>query len=327
MLFESIKELTRMFSPAGTYNSDPGDKTLAELCGYSNHDRLLIINADDYGLCGSTNTAVKGLLQDGLVSSVSVLAGARGSSEGIQILNDIKASAAVHLALTSEWENPVLGPILPANKIRSLLNGNGHFYAEIKHLYLTADNNEVETECRAQIESALGRGLQLDHLDTHMGALQLRPDFVEIYLKLADEYNLPIRMGSPRLAEMMGMPPSRIDLAKEEGHVFPDNLIYIPMSFTAEQNTRFEAYDFAIRNIPAGVTEVYFHPTLNGEDFRSLQHEYSKHREISYESIRLWDYEYLSSGRLKGLLEREGIKVLNYKKLLDVRRNVLKVTN
>ena len=160
-----------------------------------------------------------------------------------------------------------------------------------------------------------------------MGALQLRPDFVEIYLKIAADYDLPVRMGSPSLAEMMGMPSRRVGRAKGEGHIFPDNLIYIPMSFTPDKETRLEAYDFAIRHIPAGVSEVYFHPTLNGDDFRSLQHEYSKRKDISYESIRLWDYEYLTSGRLAMIIKEQGINVIDYKSLYKVRRNAHKVSN
>jgi predicted glycoside hydrolase/deacetylase ChbG (UPF0249 family) len=325
MLFESIREIIKIFSPAGVYRFQAGDKTLAELCGFSARDRLLIVNADDFGLCESTNLAVRELLQDGIVSSVSLLAGAKGSNNAIKILNDMESPAGIHLALTSEWTTPVLGPVLTYDKVGSLLNTNGQFYSEIEHLYLTAENTEVEAECRAQIESALSRGIVIDHLDSHMGALQLRPDFVEIYLRVAEDYDLPIRMGSPALAEMMGMSSPRLEQAKRAGHVFPDNLIYIPMSFTPDKETRFTAYDFAIRNIPAGITEAYFHPTLNGDDFRSLQHEYSKRKDVSYESIRLWDYEYLSSGRLKNILKEQGIEVLDYRSLLDIRRNKLKV--
>ncbi len=205
MLYETIRDINRVFSAAGTYPAGSGDRTLAEICGYSTQERLLIVNADDFGLCESTNRAIAELLEKGIVKSVSILAGAHGSDEGINLLNGMGLSAGIHLALTSEWTTPVLGPVLPPDKVSSLLNGNDQFYAEIKQLYLTADNAEVEAECRAQIESALGRGLSIDHLDSHMGALQLRPDFVEIYLKIAADYDLPIRMGSPSLAEMMNV--------------------------------------------------------------------------------------------------------------------------
>jgi hypothetical protein len=325
MLFESIKDIVKIFSlPEGNLLKEY-NRTLAQICGYSGDDRLLIVNADDYGLCSSTNRAVAELIDKGVVNSVSMFASAENTDEGLELLGERRHSTGIHLTLTSEWENHVLSPVLPAEKVPSLLNGSSQFYSEIKQLYLTADNDEVASECRAQIECMLDSGITVDHLDTHMGAMQLRPDFVEIYLKLASEYNLPVRMGSKSLAQLMALPAEQLDDARKMGLAFPDNLIYIPMSFTSEKNIRFKAYEYAIRNIPSGITEIYFHPSYNGEDFKALQHEYSKRKDISYESIRLWDYEFLSDGRLSRILEEEKIKLISYADLMKVQREMLKV--
>ncbi len=325
MLFESIKDIVKIFSLPEGNPLDDENRTLAQICGFSGNDRLLIVNADDFGLCSSTNRAVAELIDKGVVNSVSMFASAENTDEGLKLLGEREQSTGIHLTLTSEWENHVLSPVLPAEKVQSLLNGSEQFYSEIKHLYLTADNDEIEAECRAQINRMLDSGIIIDHLDTHMGAMQLRPDFVEIYLKLASEYNLPVRMGSQSLAQLMGLPAEQLDNARTMGLAFPDNLIYIPMSFTPDKEIRFRAYEYAIQNIPSGIAEIYFHPTYNGDDFKALQHEYSKRKDISYESIRLWDYEFLADGCLSRILEEEEIKLISYADLMKVQRETLKV--
>ncbi|HEQ97851.1 MAG TPA: ChbG/HpnK family deacetylase [candidate division Zixibacteria bacterium] len=325
MLFQTVSEITKIFSKPMERPCVSGMRTLAEICGYSRNDKLLIVNADDFGLCSSTNRAVIELIDEGIVSSVSMFASADGTDEGLDMLGQRGGTAGVHLALTSEWENHILAPVLPADEVPSLLNGSGQFYSEIKQLYLVADKDEIEAECRAQIERLRESGLQIDHLDTHMGAMQLRPDLIDIYLKLAAEYELPVRMGSENLARLMGLPVEQLRQARQRRFIFPDNLAYIPMSFTSEKETRFQAYEFAVRNMPAGITEIYFHPSYNGEDFRVLQHEYSKRKDISYESIRLWDCEFLASGRLNRILEEENIKLLSYNELRQAHQALLEV--
>ncbi len=322
MLFESIENLSGLFSAPQKFEMSGQNMTLAELAGYSSQARLMIINADDFGLCSSTNHAVESLIESGQISSVSMFANSDGFEEAVSILKRLKIGCGIHLTLTSEWRENILRPVLPAGKISSLLDGSGHFFSDIRELYAVAKIRDVEAECRAQIEKTAGTGIEIDHLDTHMGAMQLHPEYIRIYLKLASDYHLPIRMGSERLAKLMELPSEFLAKAREERLVFADNLIYIPMSFTKEKEERLAAYEYAAGNIPAGITEIYFHPSLNGDDFRILNHHYSSRKEMSYEAIRLWDYEYLSSGRLTRLLERENIARIDYKILKKIMKDI-----
>ncbi len=322
MLFESREDLKKLYSSSGTYQTDSGPKTLAEILGYDSGARLLIVNADDFGLCESTNRAVEDLFDRNLISSVSLLVGAAEFQQAAKILKKMGLSCSVHLALTSEWTENVIGPISDPQEIQSLVNGDGAFYDDIKDLYLQVNNDEAEKECRAQIEYALVNRLEIDHLDTHMGVMQLRPDFVDIYINLAAERALPLRMGSANLARMMSLPAEQLETARSRGVLFPDNLIYIPMSLAADPGQRFEFYDYAVKNIPPGVTEIYFHPTLDGGDYKRLTHQYSKRKDVQYESIRLWDYQYLSSGRLAQIMHDENIRMISF---ADLKRAMLEM--
>src|SRR5207247_865770 len=53
-----------------------------------------------------------------------------------------------------------------------------------------ATPDEVEREIRAQIEKAEAMGLHPTHIDTHMGALVARPDFLDRYLQVGIEKQL-----------------------------------------------------------------------------------------------------------------------------------------
>ena len=76
-------------------------------------------------------------------------------------------------------------------------------------------------ELRAQIERALAWGIDVTHLAPHLTAITLRPEFFDVYLELAVEFALPIRLPSTITAEQAGFPFRR--LAAEEGVVFPDH--------------------------------------------------------------------------------------------------------
>ena len=67
-----------------------------------------------------------------------------------------------------------------------------------------ADLDEVRRECWAQIERAMLWGLDVTHLDSHMGTLQLRPEFFDIYLDLAIEFRLPLRMAGASVEHTAG---------------------------------------------------------------------------------------------------------------------------
>ncbi len=87
-----------------------------------------------------------------------------------------------------------------------------------------ADLDEVRKECRAQIERAIYWGFDVSHLDSHMGTMQLRADFFDVYLELAVEFGLPLRMAGASGERVIGFPYRRV--AAEEGVVFPDHFVY-----------------------------------------------------------------------------------------------------
>jgi chitin disaccharide deacetylase len=112
-------------------------------------------------------------------------------------------------------------PLGPDHACTLAAVGPGGFPRTLEDLWEHADHAEVLRELRAQIERALAWGIDVTHLAPHLTAITLRPEFFDVYLELAVDYRLPIRLPSTVSAEQAGFPFRR--LAEEEGVVFPDH--------------------------------------------------------------------------------------------------------
>lgn len=164
--------------------------TLSENLGFDPDAKLLIINCDDLGSCWSANVGIYESLRTGLATTASLMVPcpwARSATANYRG-DDI----GVHLTLNSEFDEYRWGPITQAP---SLLDGNGGFPRTVEDTWDHADLDEVRRELQAQIERAILWGIDVTHLDSHMGTLQLRADFFGVYLELATDFNLPLRMG------------------------------------------------------------------------------------------------------------------------------------
>ncbi|MBD3382170.1 MAG: ChbG/HpnK family deacetylase [candidate division Zixibacteria bacterium] len=314
MRFESHDDLLKIYSPPPLRGSERA-VTLTEMLGFDPGSKVVIVNADDMGICHGTNSAVANLLETGRLDSVSLIAGAREFDHAVELLKRLHKPTGVHFSLTSEWEGDIIRPLMPIDRIPSLLNGEGGLYNEITDLYDSFKLAEVKSECLAQYEKIAETGLEIDHLDTHMGALQLHTDLVELYMDMAYKLKLPVRLGSMALAELMNLPGELLKRALQMGLIFTDNLVYIPMSLTPRKNERLAIYKFMLENLPAGVTELYFHPTYDSDDFRALNHQYSERKNLDYNAVRIWDYQFLVSDDFSRIIEDNDIIRVSYSDL------------
>ena len=174
---------------SGCRMSEP---TLAQRLGYPAEAKLLIINADDLGSCHSANVGVFECLATGVVTSATLMVPCPWAREASSRYRG--EDIGVHLTLNAEFELYRWGPITHAP---SLFGGDGGFPRTMEDVWDHADLDEVRRECRAQIERAILWGFDVSHLDAHMGTLQLRPEFFDVYLDMAIEFGLPLRMISP----------------------------------------------------------------------------------------------------------------------------------
>ena len=165
---------------------------LAAALGYPADARILIPHIDDLGVCHGANRAFAELAEQGFVTTGSVMVPCPWFPEIVDLANEEpELDVGVHLTLTSESRACRWRPISTASSDSGLLDPDGYFWPDVASLRRHADRAAVEKEMRAQIEAALAAGLDVTHLDAHMGAAAV-PEFVEIYLALGRRYRLPV---------------------------------------------------------------------------------------------------------------------------------------
>ena len=196
-------------------------KTVAEQLGHPPGAKLLVVNCDDLGSSHAANTGVYEALREGVATSASLMVPCPWAREAAARFRG--EDVGVHLTLNAEHDLYRWGPLTYAP---SLLDGDGGFPRTQQDLWDHADLDEVRRECRAQIERAIYWGFDVSHLDSHMSILELRPEFFDVYLELAIDFRLPIRLGGASTERTVGFPFRH--LAAEEGVVFPDHFLYVP---------------------------------------------------------------------------------------------------
>jgi predicted glycoside hydrolase/deacetylase ChbG (UPF0249 family) len=207
----------------------------------------------------------------------------------------------VHLTLNAEYDLYRWGPITHAP---SLLDGDGGFPRTVQDVWDHADLDEVRRELRAQVERAILWGFDVSHLDSHMGTLQLRPEFFDVYLELAIDFGLPLRLSGASSERSIGFPFRR--LAAEQGVLFPDHFVPIP----GVGSRRF--IEKVLRDLRPGVTEVYVHPAVDTDELRAVAPDWSG---------RVDDHDLVvRDGSLRTMIERGGVKLIGYRQLRDVQR-------
>jgi chitin disaccharide deacetylase len=274
--------------------------TLAERLGYAPDDRLLIINCDDLGVCHAANVAVYESLRSGLATSATLMVPcpwARAAAAAY-----LGEDVGVHLTLNAEYDLYRWGPITQAP---SLLDGDGGFPRTIADVWDHADLDEVRRECRAQIERAILWGFDVSHLDSHMGTLQLKAEFFDIYLELAVDFGLPLRLSGPSTEPLIGFPFRR--LAAEEGVVFPDHFVYV--SGVGSRRT----IERTVFDLRPGVTELYVHPAADTPELRALAPDWAN---------RVDDHHLVNHDTgLRTMIERSGVELIGFRQLRDLQRN------
>jgi predicted glycoside hydrolase/deacetylase ChbG (UPF0249 family) len=267
---------------------------LAERLGHAADARLVIINADGLGLSQAANAATFESLRDGLVTSASIMVPAPWAREAASQYRG--EDIGVHLTLNAEYDRYRWGPITHAP---SLLDGDGGFPRTVDDLWDHADLDEARRELRAQVERAILWGFDVTHLDSHLGALQLRPEFFDIYLDLAVEFRLPVRLSDASTERAIGFPFR--NLAASEGVVFPDHFVSV-----AAIGSR-QAIEQAVADLEPGVTELHVHPALDTPEQRAFDpawsHRVDDHHLVCFDT------------HLPDVLARAGVERIGYRSL------------
>lgn len=276
----------------------PNSRSLASRLGYSDDSRLVIISCDDLGSCHGATEGVYQSIRSGVATCASIMVPAPWARYAADQYKG--EDIGVHLTLNAEHPLYRWGPLTHAP---SLLSGEGGFPRSVDDLWEHADSTEVLRECRAQIERALAWGIDVSHLAPHLTSITLRPEFFDVYLELAVEFKLPIRLPSTISASAAGFPFRQ--LAADEGIVFPDHFDH---DWRAGSRERVLS---ALGALEPGVTEIHVQPSIDTAEVRALG-------DVAIGWIN--DLALATSDELRDAVTASGAVLIGYRALRDAMR-------
>jgi predicted glycoside hydrolase/deacetylase ChbG (UPF0249 family) len=219
--------------------------------------RAVIFTCDELGFAHAANVAIFAALARSRTTSASIMVPAPWARAATA---DYRGEdIGVHLTINAELDLYRWAPITHAP---SLLDGEGAFPRTIEDIWEHADLDEVHREWRAQIERAVLWGFRITHLDTHLGGVELKPEFFDVYLELAEEFHLPVRLPGVEAERRIGFPFR--ELATERGIVAPDHAV--PLTELGGTVTEILA---GLATLPPGVTEIHSHPAIDTPELRA----------------------------------------------------------
>jgi hypothetical protein len=176
-----------------------------------------------------------------------------------------------------------------------------------------ADPAAVDAELRAQVDAALNAGIDVTHLDCHMGTAMM-PEFVAIYEQIGADYRLPTLM----LADFMTYSP----IGVYAGPATAENYLPALTKAKARNNPIFDlqletdwecgdgveqAFRRIFERIPEGMTYLTLHFNAPG-DIELADEE---------AHIRIGEYEFFRSGQGWALIEEYELTPIGMREFRD----------
>lgn len=153
----------------------------------------LIVRGDDLGMTQGSLVAFERAYQEGILTCASLLVCAPWF-EGAFVLSKKYPGlcVGVRLSLVGEWRGYRWRPVLPWDKVPSLVDENGFFFRYPEELLAHKPKwEEIDTEWRAQIALASKR-VKVEYLDAHYLGYSAYPGMEAIIRKISRDNSLPI---------------------------------------------------------------------------------------------------------------------------------------
>jgi len=285
--------------------------TLLEDLGFAPGARVVVVHVDDLGMSDAANRgglqALAGAATCGSVmvpcpAFEAIAATARSQPE---------LDLGVHLTLNAEYETWTWPPVRA--DVPSLVSPGGGMWRTTAETAEHARPDEVEAELYAQIDRALEAGIDVTHLDAHMGTV-FQPAFVESYAKLALEYRLPVFL--PRVdrqvLERAGISTAAqryvdlIERLEAEGvpvfdHFNADSLGFEVGTGAGHNRARLDA-------LGPGLSYLIIHAAEGGAELATITDDWQQRDE---------ERQLYSDGTIAAALEERGFETIGMRPLRD----------
>ncbi len=288
--------------------------------------KRVIISADDFGYSESVNQAIILAHQDGILTSAGLMVTGEACDSAVQLAKENpKLAVGLHVVLICGKS------VLPHSEIPDLVNEDRNFsnspsLAGLQYYFDGKSRKQLEKEIRAQFLKFQETGLSCSHVDSHLHQ-HINPAVFDILLKVAKEFGInTIRIPEDDISLSLEVDKSHYfrkrthhfifrrlsrhakEKAKRHGVKFV-NRVY-GLFQTGDMN--WEYTEHLIRNLPEGISEIYYHP-----DFESWYDSNQDHRVLAgVASFKFnQELETLLNHKIRELISQDGIKLTNFKDL------------
>ena len=288
------------------------DQTYAEKLGWPKGARVLMIHADDAGLSYASNEGIIAALEAGTVTSTSIMMPCSWVPGLVAYLKQHpEVDAGLHLTYTAEWDFYRWPPVAGRDAVPGLVDAMGYMHDNVGEVVKHASAGEVEQEMRAQIALAEKMGIEITHIDSHMGTLFATPEYFEAFIKVAIEKHLPILMAGGHDTMVKKEDTEAYERLKpfvqkvwDAGLPVLDDIDTSTYSWkTMDKKAQ---YIDTIHNLKPGITWINCHTTKPTEESKAI----TNNRELLF-----GDYLALIDPDVKKAIQDEGIILTTWREL------------
>jgi Uncharacterized protein conserved in bacteria len=309
-------------------------ETFAEKLGFPKGARVLILHVDDVGMSWDSNQGAINAIENGVATSLSIMMPTPWVPGFFHYMrNHPKIDAGLHLTLTSEWTDYRWHPLSGKSVTPGLVDPEGAFWAGVAQVVEHASADEVETEIRAQIERCRAMGFEPTHLDSHMGTVFAKPEFLERYVKVGISEKIPIMFPGGHnslILRQMNLGSDQAVFFRNTGkklwdaglpvlddlHTLSYEWDYTNVGESDEDLRKFATgkYIETLRETKPGLTMVIMHCTAPTEVFKHISDS---------GKLRKGDLLAMTDPQLREFLNKEGFILTTWREVME-RRSKLK---
>lgn len=282
--------------------------SIAERLGYPKDTKLLIIHADDLGVAHSENRASLKAFEQGSVNSGSVMVPCPWFLEiAAYAKTHTTHDIGVHLTLTSEWKQYKWGPVLQHENTQSLTDANGHFPDNVADVVTNADVMVLKKELEAQVRLALDAGIDVTHLDAHMGAVMATPEFLKAYIEIGKAHQLPVLL----VEAIAGLQDPSVRALLDAQDVLVDSVYSASPEDYAQGMASY--YEQVLTNLGPGLNCILIHTAFDDAEMQAVTVDHPNWGA----AWRQADFDFFTSESCRELLREQQIQLVTWREIRD----------
>lgn len=295
---------------------------LAQL-GLSETSKAVVFHADDIGVLNASVKAWTDLAGSSPMTAASVMTPCPWfPAAAAEIVKHENADVGVHMTLNSEWDTMRWRPLSTIDPASGLFDDAGYSPRTTAAVQENGDPAAVEVELKAQMDKALSAGIDVTHIDSHMGTL-FHPKFLEAYVRVGFAYQVPalvLRADRERLVrigfseQVATQVEGALKFVAERGMPQFDSITMLPLHEAQSLSERTQVAKEQLEEMGPGLHYFIFHPVIGGPEVQAVAPDWD---------ARHGDYELFMSEAWPQIIEDAGVTPVSCRQLRDVFRSTM----